>query len=116
MAITPITARINVQVIGQQVLNTLASTYRLVGNAANQAAVGVRAFNTVQTTVARGMMSSIGIIGRVAGALNQYSQNIQQGNRHTAAFGGSIINLTKSMVLFSVLLPLVRLPQTAIQS
>jgi hypothetical protein len=48
--------------------------------------------------------------------VNQFGQAASNSSKQATAFGGSIAKLTQSMVLFSVLLPLVRLPQTVIRS
>src|SRR5215471_7850003 len=88
MPIQQVIASIAVQVQNSQALQNLANGYRAVGQAASAA----------------------------QNNMNQFSQNAQNANRQATAFTGSIAKLTQSMVLFSVLLPVVRLPQTAIKS
>src|SRR4051812_14012079 len=116
MAVNPVNARINVMVAGQNLLNSLSASYRAVASAAGQATTAVRNWNTVQRTQAQSVGNMFSGMGRLTQALAGYNAQMNAGHRQTTAFGGSIVNLTKSMVLFSVLLPLVRLPQTAIQS
>src|SRR5215467_13051551 len=88
MAIQQVTATINVAVQGIQSLAQLSGLYTAVGNAAQAA----------QTRV------------------SNFGQGTQNATRQATAYTGSIGKLTQSMVLFSVLLPIVRLPQTAIKS
>jgi hypothetical protein len=49
-------------------------------------------------------------------AIDRGRNQIQQGGRATRGFTDNILSLTKSMLLFSVLLPIVQLPQRAIES
>jgi len=86
--ISQVTATINVAVQGLNQLQQLSGLYTQTGNAAQRAQQQVN--NTAQT--------------------------FNTANKSATAFTGSIVKLTQSMVLFSVLLPLVRLPQTVMRS
>src|SRR5262252_1867026 len=86
--ISQVTATINVAVQGLQNLQQLSGLYTQTGNAAQ----------------------------RAQQQINNTGNTFNNANKSATAFTGSIVKLTQSMVLFSVLLPLVRLPQTVIKS
>ena len=116
MAITQTVAQIDVMVNGTAALNNLASTYLTVQRNATSAVAAVQRWNTTHSSTVGQLTSMVGGLNNYSRQLATHANNVRAANTATGSWGGSIVRLTQSMVLFSVLLPLVKLPQTAIQS
>src|SRR5437588_159796 len=116
MVLTPVQARIDVMVNGTANLDRLANTYGQLERSATRATTAVQNWNRRQTGLVGGMTGMLGSLNNLSRNMASHANQVQQANRATGNWGGSILRLTKSMILFSVLLPLVRLPQTVIQS
>lgn len=123
MAVRRVVAAIDVVINGQRNIDRLAMAYTAVERAATSAQRTLSRVTTTTTSTSTAMVAlntslrqvSSGFMGFV-NAIDRGRNQIQQGGRATRGFTDNILSLTKSMLLFSVLLPIVQLPQRAIES
>lgn len=114
--INPTIARIDVMVNGQRNIDRLADSYLAVERNARTAGRSIQNLGVSQTGFGRGVGGILQQINNFSTRLASHTQQVNAANRATGSWGGSILKLTRSMVLFSVLLPLVKLPETVIRS
>jgi hypothetical protein len=123
VAVRRVVAAIDVVINGQRNIDRLAQGYVAVERAAQSVQRTLGRVTTTTTTTSTAMQAlnsslrqvSSGFMGFV-NAIDRGRNQIQQGGRATRGFTDNILSLTKSMLLFSVLLPIVQLPQRAIES
>jgi hypothetical protein len=116
MPISPVVARIDVVVSGQQQLDRLANSYLSVQRAATTASQSVQRMAASHAMLSGGVGGLFQGFNRLTAQLANHANQVNAAGRAASSFHGNILRLTQSMVLFSVLLPLVRLPQTALRS
>jgi hypothetical protein len=123
MAVRRVVAAIDVVINGQRNLDRLAQGYLAMERAAirltnamsrttTSTTTAGRAWNTYTTTV----RTAASAFGTLVNQIEKGRENLERNGRQTRGLTANILDLTKSMVLFSVLLPLVQLPQRAIES
>jgi hypothetical protein len=123
MAVRRIVAAIDVVINGQRNLDRLAAGYLAMERAAVRVANAMTRTTASTTAAARVWNSYTSTVRTAASAFGTLVTQIEKGRenldrhgRSTRGLTGNIMDLTKSMLLFSVLLPLVQLPQRAIES
>ncbi len=123
MAVRRVVAAIDVVINGQRNLDRLAQAYVASERAINQAQRALHGFGTTTTSTHRGvqmltgsMRNLTGGFGAFVGSIMRGREALEQQGRATRGLRDNIMTLTRSMLLFSVMLPLVQLPQRAIEA
>lgn len=123
MAVRRVVAAIDVVINGQRNLDRLSQGYVAVERAANSVIRTLTRVTTTTTSTHRSMQMLTGSVRNAGSAFATFVRHIdagrtqlQQQGRVTRGLTDNILSLTKSMLLFSVLLPVVQLPQRAIES
>lgn len=123
MAVRRVVAAIDVVINGQRNVDRLATAYNKVENAANSTirtlgrvttstTATAAAFNTLGT----GLRTATGSFMGFVNAIDRGRDRIDRHTRSTRGMTDNILSLTKSMLLFSVMLPIVQFPQRVIES
>lgn len=123
MAVRRVVAAIDVVINGQRNLDRLAQGYLAVERAAIRFQTVMTRTTAASTTAGRAFQAMTSPMRSVASGFNSLVTSIEKGRaaldthgKSTRGLTDNILSLTKSMLLFSVLLPLVQLPQRAIES
>jgi Phage-related minor tail protein/Peptidase_C39 like family len=123
VAVRRVVAAIDVVINGQRNLDRLAQGYLAVERATINAINNINRMATATTTSSRAMTGMAQALRNTGTAFNSMVNSVVKGrealdthSKSTRGLTDNILSLTKSMVLFSVLLPLVQLPQRAIES
>lgn len=123
MAVRRVVAAIDVVINGQRNLDRLAQGYLAVERTTINAINAINRMASATTGSTRAMTGMAQALRTTGTAFNSMVNNVVKGREALDSHGKStrgltdnILSLTKSMVLFSVLLPLVQLPQRAIES
>jgi len=123
VAVRRVVAAIDVVINGQRNLDRLAQGYLAVERATINAINNINRMATATTTSSRAMTGMASALRNTGTAFNSMVNSVVKGrealdthSKSTRGLTDNILSLTKSMVLFSVLLPLVQLPQRAIES
>jgi hypothetical protein len=116
MPVTPVSARIDVMVNGQNNLDRLATTYRNLDQMANRARTTVMSWDKAHGSMIRSTTSLAGAVGQLVNRMQQNAAAWNSGNTAIQRFHGNVLALTKSMLVFGTVLPLVNqvLPSTFI--
>ena len=123
MAVRRIVAAIDVVINGQRNLDRLADSYLAVERTVIRVTTAMGRTTTATTAAGRAFQAMAAPMRTVASGFGSLVTSIEKGRaaldshgKTTRGFTDNIVSLTKSMLLFSVLLPLVQLPQRAIES
>lgn len=123
MAVRRIVAAIDVVINGQRNLDRLAEGYLAVERTMIRATTAMGRTTAATTAAGRAFQAMTSPMRTVATGFNSLVTSIEKGRaaldshgKTTRGFTDNIVSLTKSMLLFSVLLPLVQMPQRAIES
>jgi hypothetical protein len=123
VAVRRVVAAIDVVINGQRNLDRLAQGYLAVERATINAINNINRMASATTTSSRAMTGMASALRNTGTAFNSMVNSVVKGrealdthSKSTRGLTDNILSLTKSMVLFSVLLPLVQLPQRAIES
>jgi hypothetical protein len=123
VAVRRVVAAIDVVINGQRNLDRLASMYLAVERTVISASAAMSRFATSTTSTSRAVQGLSTVMRNASQGFGGLVANIEKGrsqmdqhSKTTRGLTSNILDLTKSMLLFSVLLPLVQLPQRAIES
>ena len=123
MAVRRVVAAIDVVINGQRNIDRLANSYVAAERTVQSAQRTLTQFGKTTTSVHQGVQLLTGSVRGLATGFGSFVNSIVRGRnaleqqgQATRGLRDNIVTLTRSMLMFSVLLPLVQLPQRAVES